>query len=197
MGVYKFSAPGTLKTGRTLYTSMLAGNATFDPFAPSGAYDSIATTTLGSSTATITFSSIPSTYTHLQLRMSGISNATNRICIAYNSDTTTSNYNSHYIEGNGETAYAGNVTGVAGNTYFTQSTTEPFTSIVDILDYANTNKYKVQRALSGNDRNGGGTVSLYSSLWLNTNAITSLTITITSTTFAANSSFALYGIKGN
>jgi aspartyl aminopeptidase len=182
---------------RREYTSFLAGNDQFIPWEPSGAYDSIATTTLGSSTATITFSSIPSTYTHLQLRMSGISNAANRICIAYNSDTTTSNYNSHYIEGNGSTAYAGNVTGVAGNTYYTQSSTQPFSSIVDILDYANTNKYKVQRALSGNDTNGGGTISMYSSLWLNTNAITSLTITVTTTTFAANSSFALYGIKGN
>lgn len=31
MSVYKFSAPGTLKTGRTLYTSMLAGNPAYSP----------------------------------------------------------------------------------------------------------------------------------------------------------------------
>jgi hypothetical protein len=31
VSVYKFSAPGTLKTGRTVYTSMLAGNPTYNP----------------------------------------------------------------------------------------------------------------------------------------------------------------------
>jgi hypothetical protein len=161
-----------------------------------GAYDSLATVTVPSGgAASIAFAGIPSGYKHLQLRMSGVTSGANRICIAYNSDTTTSNYNSHYIEGNGSVAYAGNVTGVVGNTYYTQTSTQPFSSIVDILDYSNTNKYKVQRALSGNDVNGSGTVSMYSSLWLNTAAVTSLTITITSNSFNQNSSFALFGVK--
>ncbi len=161
-----------------------------------GSYESIATVSVGSGgSSSIDFTSIPSTYKHLQLRIMATANASNRICIAYNSDTNTSNYNSHYIEGNGSVAYSGNVTGVVGNTFYTTGSTYPFVSIVDILDYANTNKYKVQRALSGDDTNGGGKVSFYSSLWLNTNAINNLNITVTSSSFKQYSSFALYGIK--
>jgi hypothetical protein len=160
-------------------------------------YESIATVTVGSGgSSSISFSSIPATYKHLQLRMFGQTAATNRICIAYNSDTNTSNYNSHLLEGDGGTAYAVNVTGVAGNTYYTQTATYPFASIVDILDYSSTSKYKTQRAFSGNDRNGGGTVSLISSLWLNTTAVNALTITVATTSFQQYCSFALYGIKG-
>ncbi len=52
--------------------SLLAGNAYFQPTA----YESIATTTVGAGgTSTITFSSIPSTYTHLQIRGIGRSDA--------------------------------------------------------------------------------------------------------------------------
>jgi hypothetical protein len=161
-----------------------------------GSYESIATVSVGSGgSSSINFTSIPSTYKHLQLRIAATGNASNRVCIAYNSDTTTSNYNSHYLEGNGSVAYAGNVTGVVGNTFYTTGSTYPFVSIVDILDYANTSKYKVQRALSGDDTNGGGKVSFYSSLWMNTNAVNALTITLTSSSFKEYSHFALYGIK--
>jgi hypothetical protein len=38
-------------------------------FAPSGAYDSIATVSGTGSSGTISFTSIPSTYTHLQIRL--------------------------------------------------------------------------------------------------------------------------------
>jgi hypothetical protein len=75
------------------------------PVAPSS-YESIATVTVGSGgSSSIDFTSIPSTYKHLQLRIMANANASNRICIAYNSDTNTSNYNSHYIEGNGSVAF--------------------------------------------------------------------------------------------
>ena len=48
------------------------------------------------------------------------------------------------------------------------------TFIIDILDYANTNKYKTTRALAGYDGNGSGGPSLDSGNWRNTNAITSI-----------------------
>ena len=67
------------------------------------------------------------------------------------------------------------------------------TFIVDILDYANTNKYKTMRALDGFDANGSGYAVLWSGNWRSTSAVS--TITITGGTFAQYSSFALYGIK--
>jgi hypothetical protein len=56
-------------------------------------------------------------------------------------------------------------------------------SILDILDYANTNKYKTIRLLAGVDVNGtvatfGGVVGLTSGLWQNTNAITSIKLVV-------------------
>jgi hypothetical protein len=69
--------------------------------------------------------------------------------------------------------------------------------IIDILDYANTNKYKTLRALSGFDNNGSGTVRLGSSLWISTVAISSIQIfNYGGSDFNEYSQFALYGIKG-
>jgi hypothetical protein len=71
------------------------------------------------------------------------------------------------------------------------------TFIIDILDYANTSKYKTQRGLGGADLNGSGYISFNSGNWRNTNAITSISLTpLYGSQFAQYSSFALYGIKG-
>lgn len=189
MGVYKFSAPGTLKTGRTLYTSLLAGNSVYeDP----GDYQSIATVTVGSGgAASVTFSSIPATYTHLQVRAFMVGG--NYTTIRFNGDTTGSNYRNHYLVGNGTAAIGGG----NANTAFTpmSSSANGYVDIIDILDYANTNKYKTVRALEGFDNNGSGEVYLSSNLWESTAAISSIVFTPNSS-MSQYSSFALYGIKG-
>jgi hypothetical protein len=68
--------------------------------------------------------------------------------------------------------------------------------IMDILDYANTNKLKTTRVLHGQDDNSNGETGLSSGLWFNTNAITSITIYAAVTNVLEYSHFALYGIKG-
>jgi hypothetical protein len=68
--------------------------------------------------------------------------------------------------------------------------------ISDILDYANTNKHKTIRSISGHDQNGSGFVFLFSANWRNTNAITSIKLFPAAGSFAQNSTIALYGIKG-
>jgi hypothetical protein len=169
-------------------------------FAPSGAYDSIATTTVGSGgTSSITFSSIPSTYTHLQIRTMCLTSASATDVKAQFNGDTGSNYALHLFWGNGSAASAGAYTAqtyaVAGITSIT--TANPAVGVVDILDYANTNKNTTVRTLTGSDTNGvGGFIFLESGLWLNTAAITSVTISPFSGTFNQYSSFALYGIKG-
>jgi hypothetical protein len=173
-------------------------------------YESIQTVTVGGGgSATVTFSSIPATYTHLQIRASAQCNratyGTDDLNITFNSDTTT-NYGYHRLFGNGATAEAG----AASSTAFMQVLSGAGTgngstfasSIIDILDYANTNKYKTMRTLSGDDLNGlvagyGGYAVLSSGLWRSTSAITSVSIVInTGASFTQYSSFALYGIKG-
>jgi len=69
-------------------------------------------------------------------------------------------------------------------------------SVIDILDYANTSKNKTIRALDGMDANGSGQVILNSGLWINTAAITSVTLQASASSFTTASHFALYGIKG-
>lgn len=173
----------------------------------STAYESIATTTVGAGgSSTITFSSIPATYTHLQIR--GIwKNNTSATDIAYVELTingSSSGYSYHILRGDGSAASAVG-SGSLDRTYPAQSLpssnagyADMFgTGIIDILDYANTNKYKTIRTLFGFDGNGSGRVGLSSGLWQNTNAITSIELKDQNAgNFVQYSSFALYGIKG-
>jgi hypothetical protein len=160
---------------------------------------------VGSSGASsISFNNIPNTYTHLQIRGIGrYTTTTKNLYFDFNGDTTASNYYTHALYGDGSTAGSGGTQlAIIGSDAITSSgeTANTFGAVViDILDYANTNKNKVSRALGGNDLNGSGTIRLTSALWMNTNAITSITLKPQSglgANFAQNSSFALYGIKG-
>ena len=167
-------------------------------------YESIATVTVGAGgSSTISFTSIPQTFTHLQLRT--IAKQTTAVSIittnlSFNSDTTNTNYARHELYGNGSTTAAGGVatsTNLAKAVYYAGSGSEFGGAVVDILDYTNTNKYKTIRALGGVDNNGSGFATFTSALWLSTSAITRIDITFNNTATAAQySHFALYGIKG-
>ena len=142
-------------------------------------YESIATVTVGSGgSSSVEFTSIPGTYKHLQIRaIYRTAGAGFNPRYRFNSDTG-SNYSN-------QTGIAGTIVTSASNTFNV--------SVVDILDYADTNKYKTLRLLDGYDANGSGYVSLGSGNWRNTSAVTS--ITIYNGTYAQYSHFALYGCK--
>jgi hypothetical protein len=169
-------------------------------FAPSGAYDSIATVTGTGSSGTITFSSIPSTYTHLQVR--GIMRSTaggSQVYTRLNGDGG-SNYAYHYMYGEGTGATAGGAAsqtvGYFGNVPASTDLANTYTSfVIDLLDYSNTNKYKTFRNLSGYDFNGSGQIWFASSVWMNTASVTSLSI-VSNTSFNTSTTISLYGIKG-
>mgnify|MGYP003333341508 CR=1 FL=1 len=168
-------------------------------------FESIATVTVGAGgSASVSFTSIPSTYQHLQLRYiardTGTGGGGDNLAIRANSDSGT-NYTYHVLYGNGSAP------GASGNTSRTYSytglvsnggnTASVFTAgVVDILDYSSSgSKYKTFRSLSGYDANGSGIVAMESCVWMNTNAITSLDITCTNGNYVQFSSFALYGVK--
>jgi hypothetical protein len=69
-------------------------------------------------------------------------------------------------------------------------------SVIYILDYTNSNKYKTVRGMSGTENNGIGTVGVASGLWLSTAAVTSVTVFQQNANFTNKSRYALYGIKG-
>ena len=161
-------------------------------------YESIETITVGSGgAANVEFTSIPSTFEHLQIRGIGRINSGSQIgYFQVNADTTATNYYVHALEGDGSTAYAYAVNTYPRYTSLTSSASQFGTGIIDILDYKNTNKYKTFRALGGLDSNGTGTITLYSGLWKNTNAITSIKLIPNSgASFTQYTSYALYGIK--
>jgi hypothetical protein len=120
-----------------------------------------------------------------------------------NSDTAT-NYSRHQVYGFSNVAYsygaADNSQYVFGSSYrFATSTLIMSPAIIDVLDYANTNKYKTLRSLAGTESNALATsmVGMFSTVWRSTSAITSITIkTDSGTTLQNGTTFALYGIKG-
>ena len=185
--------------------NIIAGTLSVGVTPSTNSYESIATTTVGSGgSSTVTFSSIPSGFEHLQIRaIARLSQATTdeNALIRFNSDTS-SNYNSHYLFGDGNSAAAGggasSTTMLAFRLTGSSSGANIFgVGVMDILDYDNTNKNKVARTITGHDQNGSGFVFYWSGLWRSTNAITSIDITTTSSSFVEYSQFALYGIKGS
>lgn len=178
------------------YVSMLAGNSMYLP----ANYDSIATVTVGAGgAANIDFSSIPQTYKHLQLRLLTRNIGAEIVGEAYTTvNGASTGYNNHTLLGNGSTASAG------GNNYTNlmfmskalgaSASANAFgITIIDILDYSNTNKYKTLRTLSGGDSNGTGFVMLGSGLWQSTTGINQITYR-NNYNLAQYSTAALYGI---
>ena len=170
--------------------------------AVAGDYESIATTTVGGGgSATISFTSIPATYQHLQIRvMCQINIGDADFGIRFNSDTG-SNYSKHqiYTYGSGAPLATGtsSTTSIPGGSSYSNSSSLFGVAVIDILDYANTSKYKTARVLTGTDANGSGFLSFRSGVWQNTNAVSTIDLIQTSgSSFSQYSSFALYGIKG-
>ena len=166
-------------------------------------FESIATTTLTGTQTGITISSIPSTFKHLQIRvMAGSSYASagyDLMQLRFNNDSAT-NYADHNLTGDGATATAG---GQVTRTFIetigflvrTGTSANIFgVSVIDILDYASTSKYKTVRALGGEDRNGSGNIRIGSGLWLSTNAINRIDF-CHGESLKTGTTIALYGIK--
>ena len=164
-------------------------------------FESIATVS-GSGASSITFSSIPSTYKHLQIRFIGGNTVPDVAYVKFNSDTTSANYATHALTGSGSSATAYGTTNAGGVniqvSWGVYSNGTIFNAgIIDIIDYASTSKFKTVKAFSGWDTNGssGQAIELDSGLWRSTSAINSISINVSSN-WATGSTFALYGIKG-
>ena len=197
---YTFKVKGTNATGVTGPESVASSSVT--PATPiPGAYDALASVTVGStSVSSIQFTGIPTEYKHLQIRgiakETGTSGGFNNINIYFNTDSTGTSYAIHSVSGDGASAFAQATASRAKALIYNglSQTTSIFAgSVIDILDYASTNKYKTLRALAGVDFNGSGRIGLTSGLWQSTSAIH--TITLEGSSFVQYSSFALYGVK--
>lgn len=152
-------------------------------------YQPIATTTLTTAASTVTFSSISGSYTDLILVANIKAASTTYISCRVNSDSGT-NYSSTYILGSGSTASAG---GTTNATSIGSARTNPDSvSIFQFMNYSNTTTYKpVFLRIS----NSGVGSSLWTTLWRNTNAITSIEVfSDSANNWSSGSVFNLYGI---
>ena len=180
-----------------------------------GDFESIATAAVTSNTTFVEFTSIPQTYTHLQIRYIARTNrnqyTSDVMAMQLNGDTSAL-YNHHQFDGTGSIVESGS--SASGQT--SSRVARPAASgapentfsagIIDILDYKNTNKNHVIRSFCGVDvngdygGNGAGIISLFSALHRSTTAISSIKLFVIVTesqfSFIPNSHFALYGIKG-
>jgi hypothetical protein len=175
-------------------------------------YESIATVNVSGGSATdINFTSIPSTYTHLQIRFIAQTNrgtyGVDEFRMQLNSDTA-ANYSYHRLAGTGSSsesnaAASSNYINSQGSIATTTAGSDFFgVGVIDLLEYKNTNIYKTVRIFNGADINGtiagfGASIGFASGSWRSTSAITSIKMyPDVGSSWSIDSSFALYGIKG-
>ena len=185
--------------------SLLVGNEFYLPTH----YESIATATVGSGgAANIELTSIPDTFTHLQLRCylqaDRATYGMGEFEMTVNGAGGT-NYSRHGVVGYGSTntGYWGtaNAAYIFADRGLGTTTGGTYAAlIIDILDYKNTNKFKTIRGIQGVDFNGAvggynGAVNLFSGAYKSTNAITSIKFVSVYGNFTQYSQVALYGMK--
>jgi len=164
-------------------------------------YKLIASSTVGSGgAANIEFTSIPSTYTDLQILCSldsSISAGADDIFIQFNSSASSFNWKN--LLGTGSSAISQNNTNnQAGSIPAANLTAGVFgNATLYIPNYAGSN-YKSISSDSVVENNGTtGYSALYATLWSNTAAITSIKLLPSSGTFLQYSTAYLYGIKNS
>ena len=155
-------------------------------------YEPIYTTTLSSSASSITFSSVPQTYTDIIVSTVLTSTGGNQIVGArFNSDTG-SNYSRTGLRGVGSAAE----TFTFGNESYLYSIAFAYpyvsNSLIHIMNYSNTTTYKTILSRHNAAQN---VTEVTTGLWRNTNAISTISLTISGNDFASGSTFTFYGIK--
>jgi hypothetical protein len=155
---------------------------------PTNTYTPLATVTLGGTDADITFSSIPATYRDLVLVVQGKTTAGAAFYARFNSDSTSANYPRVGMAGYGTTAasFSGNEPGIQAAFGTTANTW-----ILNVMDYSQTNKHKTVLQRLSQD---ASEVNAITTRWANTAAITSVQFITASSTFAAGTTFSIYGV---
>ena len=158
-------------------------------------YEKIASYTLTSTSTGVTFSSIPATYTDLNLVLN-IKGSTDSIpAIRLNSDTAY-NYSYTSMSGNGTAAYSSRTSN--NNFMFIQdwasyiTTDFSYNAIVNFMNYSNTTTYKT--ILNRANVASAGTEA-FVNLWRSTSAINTILVYPYAGNFSIGSTLSLYGIK--
>lgn len=171
-------------------------------------YILISSNTLTSSAASVTFSSIPSTYTDLVLKVSARSSASaNASALQIQINSITGSISETTLYGYNNTAYTSRDTGLnafGASSYLevpaASATSSTFNNYEAYIPNYAGSTYKPINSFGVMENNSATIyyVTTAAHLLNNTAAITSLTLTmITSPNFVSGSSFYLYGIKNS
>ena len=164
----------------------------------------IASVSVGSGGASsIDFTSIPSTYTDLVIKLSGrMTNATaGGTYIAFNGNAA--NYSSRGLEGNGSSVGSFTNSGGTSKIYlgvinWGNSTASTFSSFdVYLPNYAGSQNKSVSVDQVTENNATDSWATLMAGLWSDTSAISSLSLTTQFGSFVQHSTATLYGIKNS
>lgn len=164
-------------------------------------YELIYSATVGAGGATdITFSSIPSTYTDLIVKLSTrVNSADVQTKVYFNSDTTAANYSWKRIYGDGSSATSDSGT----NLIATSSNPSNFTastysnSELYIPNYTSSDKKSVSSDAVTENNGTIAYATLAASLWQGTAVINAITLLPNSGSFVQYSTAYLYGVKSS
>lgn len=157
----------------------------------------IASTTVESPVATIDFTSIPSGYTDLIIKLNSrttySSNVADSVYFSFNSSTA--NFSSRILYGSGSAAASFTQARWAGSQNSGGSTANVFSNIeIYIPNYTsgNNKSYSADAVTENNASEAYAYIG--AGLWSNTAAITSITLTPNAGSFATNTNATLYGV---
>jgi hypothetical protein len=162
---------------------------------PTPTFEIIKSTTTTTTQTNVEFTSIPNTYTDLQLWVAGSINGGGFFQIQYNGDTTNGNYVQQRLLVYSGGKLADFASQVSNDATIGTSSSSPGQAIFDIQSYKNTNIWK-PIILRNSNWSTNGSVNLQTCTWVNTAAINSLKIFVTGTDyFNTGLTVTLYGIK--
>jgi hypothetical protein len=195
MGVYELSGAGSIKTGRTLYTSMNANNQ-FGSMVP------ITHVNLSGSSSNTVVSNIPQNYQDLRIVFTARLSTTETTSGFYGfllNDTGTV-YSTTTLDGTGSSATSSRSTNSANGISIQYMGGNAAAGIVaantiDIFNYASTTAFKTALTRSAGDSSGAGQVRSFVTAYRTTAPISQMTLTTSGFTWGNGSTFTLYGIR--
>jgi hypothetical protein len=160
-------------------------------------YIALATITLTTTDSEIVFSSIPNTYRDLIVSVRSSATSSLGVHLRVNGNSS-SIYSTVAMRATVNSPFQQSFAFTEAQAYLSNSsTTSDFSGIAQLFDYAQTNKHKSMLLRSGYfqpDENGRF-VEASAVRWGSTDAINSVTVRASTSTFAIGSTFSLYGIN--
>ncbi len=166
---------------------------------PTNTYTPLATITLTGTDSEVVFASIPSGYRDLIFSISILGTSNDQSCVMQLNADTGANYSNVRMSGWGA-SYGSNTTGtsyifVSGYNYGLATSGAYTIAQGSIMDYSATDKHKTTLIRSRSSRDNGDTdTTAGAGRWANTNAVNQIKFYLTAGSFAAGSTFSLFGV---